>query len=56
MAVGALFPNVRKFLLSEATRTVGIDEWLGVFGESGWNLDRMHRMEVPAASVIFELS
>jgi hypothetical protein len=78
----ALFPNVRKFLLGDATRTVGIedadkpvfslgfevghdmmatymptiDEWLGVFGEAGWHLDQMHRMEIPAASVIFELS
>ncbi|MFD7826276.1 SAM-dependent methyltransferase [Kitasatospora sp. NPDC059803] len=75
------FPNVRRFLLGDTTRTVGypdlgiplfnlgfesahdlmgvyvptLDEWYGVFEETGWKLAGEQRIESPAASVVFEL-
>ncbi|WP_244230011.1 SAM-dependent methyltransferase [Kitasatospora albolonga] len=75
------FPNVRRFLLGDATRTVGyadheiplfslgfesahdlmgqyiptIDEWHGVFAETGWTLVGEEKISSPAASVVFEL-
>ncbi|MBK1787879.1 class I SAM-dependent methyltransferase [Prauserella cavernicola] len=33
-----------------------LEEWEGVFAESGWKLDRARRVEVPSDSVIYELS
>ncbi|GAA2399555.1 MULTISPECIES: SAM-dependent methyltransferase [Streptomyces] len=76
-----LFPRVRRFLLGDATRTVGyadrdvplfnlgfesahdlmgqyiptIDEWHGVFAETGWKLVGEEAITSPAASVVFEL-
>jgi len=76
------FPNVRRLLLGDTARTVGIperrlpvftlgfelahdlmgaylptlDEWAGVFAEGGWTCVRVHEVEVPVGSVIFELA
>ncbi|TKK87208.1 methyltransferase domain-containing protein [Herbidospora galbida] len=33
-----------------------LTEWEGVFAESGWTLDKVHRVEIPTDSVIYELS
>ncbi|MFI9841236.1 class I SAM-dependent methyltransferase [Nonomuraea sp. NPDC051941] len=33
-----------------------LEEWEGVFTESGWKLDQVHHVEVPTDSVIYELS
>lgn len=33
-----------------------LEEWEGVFAESGWRLDQVHHVEVPTDSVIYELS
>ncbi|MFF0741726.1 SAM-dependent methyltransferase [Streptomyces sp. NPDC004111] len=75
------FPNVRRFLLGDTTRTVGyqdrdiplfnlgfesahdlmgqyiptIDEWHGLFSETGWTLVGEVPIGSPAASVVFEL-
>ena len=76
------FPNVRRFLIGDTARTVGIperqlpvftlgfelahdlmgaylptlDEWADVFADGGWTCVQVHQVEVPVASVIFELA
>jgi SAM-dependent methyltransferase len=76
------FPNVKRFLLGDTARTVGIpdrdkpvftlafetahdlmgvylptlEEWAGVFADSGWTCHAVHPVTVPADSVLYELA